>query len=70
MEVNMGKEQNSCRRKIRHSNFQKAETHAISIGLYSHFPYYCIFCGGWHVGRESEKRKREFREIIEKLKES
>jgi hypothetical protein len=62
------RELSNCRRKLRHTNFLTALMHADRLGDDDLRIYPCSVCQGLHVGHDPERRARERRRIIRKLR--
>jgi hypothetical protein len=58
----------NCRRKLRHTNFLTALMHADRLGDDDLRIYPCSMCQGLYVGHDLERRARERRRIIRKLR--
>ena len=58
----------SCKNKIRHSSKEAAYAamrHLLKRNFIFHHihPYYCNYCGKWHLGRTKEIIYKRFKEL-------
>lgn len=50
-----------CERKVRYENVDQAIDASVNVLFRSSTvvePYRCRFCGGWHVGRQNDRSRK------------